>query len=469
LNDTISAIATAAGPAAIGIVRISGPDAEAVLRRCFRPLPSELPSHKLLHGWVIDPSTNEPLDEGLAVFMRAPKSYTGEHGVELQVHGGSLNLRRIFEATLSAGARQAQAGEFSLRAFLNGRIDLVRAEAIAELIHAESDEALRVARAQLGGALSKPIEALRLRLLELLVMLEGQLDFGEEDELQDWDSGELARQLEVLQGQLALLLRNQENARWYLGGLRVAFLGPPNVGKSSLFNLLLGADRAIVTERAGTTRDVLEESLRIEEQRFLLSDTAGLATQTDDPVERIGIARSLSTAEQADVLVWLLDAAQLGEGSASLPPDFDAAARLLVVNKVDLLEDPSSARLEVLERELRSYLRGAWAEAPLSWLSARSGEGRQALEKNMLAAARALRAQAEFDMALFCNLRQVEAVRAAAAATARAVQGLAEAYYPLELLCSDVREAAEALGSIVGVIAVDEVLDGIFARFCIGK
>src|SRR5579862_2756986 len=344
-TDTIVAIATPPGVGAVGIVRLSGPQAFVIGRALFRPVrqaarserltpwssfpkgaekpalsPSDAapptpsyplreedtpPSHLLTYGHVVDPATGEMVDEVLIAFLRAPRTYTREDMVEINAHGGPLLLQRIVALALASGARAAQPGELTLRAFLNGRIDLAQAEAVMALINAGSDAGRRLALRQLQGELSARVRAARATTLGALTRIEASIDFPEE-EVPPPDPAELAALVAQARDEVARLLAGAERGRVLREGLRVAIVGRPNVGKSSLLNALLGVERAIVTPIAGTTRDTVEEAAQIGGVALHLVDTAGL-TPTDDPVERLGIERSRAAAREADILLLTLD------------------------------------------------------------------------------------------------------------------------------------------------------------------
>ena len=474
-EDTISAIATATGPGAVGIIRLSGGDAEALLRRCFAGLPERAQSHHLYLGRVVQPSTGEVLDEALAVVMRAPRSFTGETIAEIQCHGGALNLRRVLEATFDAGARPAEPGEFSLRAFLNGRFDLTQAEAIADVLAAESEAALRVAQAQLGGALSVPIGRLRDELLSLLTLVEAALDFAAEEHVYQLDLDETAARIETPLNMIARFLRAHESGRLSLAGVRVVFVGQPNVGKSSLFNAVVGAERAIVTDVPGTTRDVIEETTSIGPHRVHLIDTAGLRVSADQ-VEQIGVSRTIEQIGLADLVCWIVDAT--AEAFPEPPAEVIEAAQrdaaLCVLNKVDRLHALASPsrrarhqRGEHIEA-MTALLPSALARLELVTTSAETGEGIAWLEATLSRVLARLQSRSDEDTPLVTSARHAEALRRAHESLERALAGAQEAM-PLEFIASDLRDGTDALAAIVGAIASDEVLNNIFSSFCVGK
>ncbi|HEY7984316.1 MAG TPA: tRNA uridine-5-carboxymethylaminomethyl(34) synthesis GTPase MnmE, partial [Ktedonobacterales bacterium] len=475
-SDTIAAIATPPGAGGVGIVRISGPRAFAIGRALFRPARGACdgaavpPTRVLTYGHVVDAATGEPVDEVLVAFMRAPHTYTREDVVEVDAHGGPLLLRRILALALAAGARAARPGEMTLRAFLNGRLDLAQAEAVMALIQAESAAGLRLALRQLSGDLSARVQAARAPALEALVRIEAALDFPE-DEVPQPDRAALAALTGQAQAGVAALLAGAERGLLLRQGARVAILGRPNVGKSSLLNALVGHDRAIVTPVAGTTRDTIEETATLGGVALHLVDTAGLV-ESDDPVERIGVERTRAAAATADVALFVLDgsqplapadhaaAADLRARGFGAPADgtaVDGAVRplLLVLNKDDLPPALSEAQARAL-----------WPAAPLVRTSTRRPEGVRPLQDALAALLGGGDAASEDP--LVASVRHRDALRRAAEALATAADALA-AGIPLDLVALDLRGALEALGEITGETATADLLDRIFAEFCIGK
>lgn len=462
LHDTICAIATPPGEGGIGIIRISGEKAVEVAARLVA-LRSGLPldgvaSHTLHHADILDPAATArhvPIDEALVVVMRAPRSYTGEDVVELQCHGGFVVLQTICEAVIRAGARLAEPGEFTKRAFLNGRLDLAQAEAVLDTIRAKTASSLRIAQEQLRGGLSREIGAVRERLVGLLAHVEAGIDFVEED-ISFIPSAELAAGLTQARDAVSRLLAHCREGRLLREGATAAIIGRPNVGKSSLLNALLKTDRAIVTPIPGTTRDVLEETLNIRGIPVRLLDTAGIR-ETVDPVEQEGVRRSQAARDQADLLLIVLD------GSVPLTPEdrslLNATTangdqkRLVVVNKTDL-----PCRLEP------SCLP---TDCSVVCISAKTGEGLDGLRDQI----RALLIAPDFDSretVLVTRLRHQTALQRAfdaLTATLASVEEQAAA----ELIAMDLRAALDALGEITGAVTSDEILDRIFSEFCIGK
>ena len=441
-DDTIAAIATPPGVGGLGIVRLSGPDAFAIGLRIFRPAhplseSASPPSHQLLYGHVVDPASNTVIDEALVAFMRAPRTYTREDVVEISAHGGPLVLRRILELALAAGGRTAQPGEMTLRAFLNGRMDLAQAEAVMALINAETDAGHRLALRQLQGELSAEVGAARRRAMDALVRIEASIDFPEE-EAPPPDPVELANMIDGARLLIERLLAGADRGRVLREGLRVALVGRPNVGKSSLLNALLRTERAIVTPVAGTTRDTVEEKALIGGLAVQLVDTAGL-TPSDDPVERIGVERSRAAARSADLLLLVLDgsepltpldetvAAELGElthGESGRPA-------ILVLNKADLPRQLSDETAQAL-----------WPDAPLVTTSTLTGDGLAAVEGQI--AALALGGTAQAGDVLVSSARHKDALRRGLEHIQAAEVTLGDGL-PLDFVAIDLRAACQSL------------------------
>ncbi|MCS5692265.1 tRNA uridine-5-carboxymethylaminomethyl(34) synthesis GTPase MnmE [Cyanobium sp. FGCU-6] len=453
-SDTIAAIATAvaAGQGSVAIVRLSGPRAEAIGRRLFEVQGRQVwESHRVLYGHVIDPADGSRVDEALLLLMRAPRSFTREDVVEFHCHGGRVAVRRVLEQVLAAGARPAGPGEFSQRAFLNGRLDLTRAEAIGEMIAARSRRAAELAMAGIDGGLQRLISGLRDQLLDALAELEARVDF--EDELPPLDGPALVRVLEEAKGELERLVAEARQGELLREGLRVAIVGRPNVGKSSLLNLLARRERAIVTDRPGTTRDLLESELVIEGVPLTLLDTAGIRP-TDDPVERLGIERSRTALASADVVLLLYDLSQ-----GWLPADQEL--RNLVPQGVPLLVVGNKAdRLGEAQRRL------VGSEGPADVvISALDGDGEAELAARLLERCGAGETEA---ITVALNARQRDLAAGAAGDLARSLEAAA-AGLPWDFWTIDLRTAAGRLGAITGEEVSEAVLDRVFARFCIGK
>ena len=448
-RDTIAAVATAAGPAGIAVVRISGPGALEVGRRVFPRLGANPASHRLVAGSFVGLG-GRAVDRGLAVAMRAPRSYTGEDVVELHCHGGRWIVRAVLGAVLGAGARAAEPGEFTLRAFLNDKLDLAQAEAVADLVSARSEGSAAAALRQLGGALSSAVEAIRESLVGAAARLEVAIDFTEED-VGALDSRSLGAEVAEIAARIEALGATWARGRVLRDGLRVAIVGRPNVGKSSLLNRLLAAERAIVTDVPGTTRDVLEESLEIEGVQVLLVDTAGLRPPADEP-ERLGVERTRREIERADLALLVLDgSADWTEADAEALDSMRQRPRLAFVNKRDLPRRlPESALPADLDR-----LSG----------SARSGEGIDSLVHRIVERAAP---PADEGAVVVTRERHRAALDAAAEAVRSAARSLDQGASP-DLVAVDVMTALERLGEIAGRTSPEDVLDRVFREFCIGK
>jgi tRNA modification GTPase len=456
--DTICAIATAPGEAAIGVIRLSGPSAIAAADRVVR-LRSQQPL-KALHdrrvafGHAIDQSQNGIVDEVLVTVMRGPRSYTREDVVELSCHGGPHVLKRIVGVLLGPDVRLAQPGEFTRRAFLNGRIDLTQAEAVMDLIRAQSDAGARAAVAQLRGGLSAEIKTLQERLIGLLVEIEASIDFSEEG-LEFLSQDALAASVEEALREIRRLLATADRGRIVREGASVVIAGRPNVGKSSLLNVLLRESRAIVTPIPGTTRDTIEEVADLGGIAVRLSDTAGLR-QTNDPVEGEGIRRTKDAVENADLILALFDGSEpLTDDDRTLLADLKGRVVIAVANKADLLQ-----RLEMAT--ISGVLDGATA-LPVSTKT------RQGLDELTVEIVSRLGGNVTAKEGAFVTrLRHVEALKRAETSLVHLQDTLA-GRGPHECIALDLRGAVDALGEILGIVTTDDVLNEIFSTFCIGK
>ena len=452
-EDTIAAIATAVAPGqgSVAIVRLSGPQAEAIGRRLFQsPGQQEWASHRVLYGHVVEPNSGERLDEALLLLMRAPRSFTREDVVELHCHGGLVAVRRVLKAVLDAGARLAAAGEFSQRAFLNGRLDLTRAEAIAEMIAARGQRAAQLAMAGLEGGLQRRITALRERLLDQLAELEARLDF--EEDLPPLQPEAVISALTAVRTELEALVREAEQGQRLREGLRVAIVGRPNVGKSTLLNRLSRQDRAIVTDLPGTTRDLLESELVLDGVPLTLVDTAGIHA-TDDLVERLGIGRSQAALAAADAVLLVFDVAS-GWGPA------DQRVRELVPAGVPmLLVGNQCDRCGLAAGAVEG---GGPAQVLISALS---GAGETELGQMLL---QCCGASASEGLQVALNDRQRQLAAGAAESLQRSLEAAADGL-PWDFWTIDLAAAASTLGEITGETVTEAVLDRVFSRFCIGK
>lgn len=462
-GDTIAAVATPAGSGGIGIIRISGPEAFPLLARLFRAQSgvsaAEMDSHRLYYGGVYAPEDGLLLDRGLAVCMRAPHSYTGEDVAELQLHGGMRLLRLTLSAALRVGARLAEPGEFSLRAFLNGRLDLAQAEAVQDVIAAQSRRAVGQAAANLAGGLSARVAALERELIEILALITVGVDFPDDADAPD-EAALLAR-LRAAINETEQLLKNADCGRLYREGLPTALIGAVNVGKSSLLNRLLDTDRAIVTDQPGTTRDLIEESVDIDGLPLILCDTAGFRAGTGDQAEQLGMARSRVVLSQARLILLVIDASRdLDQETIDLLWETWKRPRLLLLNKCDIAS-PNMLRL------VKSRLESDAAADDIIPLSARTGEGIPRLRMAILRKAGA-EPLPEAELPLVSNLRHQQALLRAQESLGAAIEAV-ENGLPADIAGIDIEEACSALGEISGRTVSEQVLNEIFSRFCLGK
>lgn len=457
LSDTIAAIATPAGTGGIGIVRISGPTARGIGSRLFRAHRDvrEWKSHRLYRGSIVSAS-DRPLDDAMAVLMVAPHSYTGEDVLELHCHGSPVVLRGVLAEALSRGARLAEPGEFTKRAFLNGRLDLTQAEAVLDLINARGDAAAGLALQQMSGSLSHSVAEIRERLIRLKALLEAQIDFSEEDF--EVDMGELADLALRSEAALGALVSSFRAGRIAREGLRVVIAGKPNVGKSSLLNALLREERAIVSPVPGTTRDTIEETASFEGIPVVLTDTAGLRPAEEaDLVERFGIERTAARLANAQIGLLVVDAASaLDDDDRAVLRLQPAGPQLIVVNKTDL---PA-----VLDRTEIEALRGG---RRLVSISARTGAGLETLRRTVVDLAEA-GLPPDPTTPVVTRLRHRDVMAKAAAALRLARASIAERQPP-DVVAVDVQEAIDRIGEITGVVTSEDILDRIFSDFCIGK
>ena len=456
-TDTIAAAATAMGSAGIGIIRISGTDAFAVLEKVFRPknekkVMSEQPGYTVHYGMAVD--GEQVLDEVLVMLMRGPHSYTAEDTAEIDCHGGRLVMQKILEAVLKNGARAAEPGEFTKRAFLNGRMDLSQAEAVMDLIQSKNEMALKSSLAQLKGNVRQEIEKLRAQILYEMAFVEAALDDPEHISL-DGYSEELLEKMRGIAAEVERLLKSSESGRMLKEGIKTVILGKPNAGKSSLLNVLLGEERAIVTEIAGTTRDVLEEQLQLGEVSLQLLDTAGIRS-TEDVVEQIGVERARKQAEDADLILYVADSSRvLDENDEEILKLLEGKKALVLLNKSDL--DPVITPQIMRER----------TGHPVLVISAKEGAGIQELEEKI----RSLffRGEVDFnDEVLITNLRQKQALMDASKSLSMVIESI-ENGMPEDFFTIDLKDAYTSLGFIIGEEIGDDLANEIFGKFCMGK
>ena len=463
MSDLIAAIATPPGTGGVGILRLSGPGAIRAAQRVFRPKGSRTlagaADRHLLYGTVTD-QAGQVLDTGLAFVSRPPHSYTGEETAELQCHGSPMVLSLVLEALYAAGARPARPGEFTQRAFLNGKLDLTQAEAVIDLIDAETPSAARQAAGQLTGALARRVEGIYQGLTDIMAHFCAVLDYPDED-IDPFRAQQLEAQLRAQGAALEALLATGRRGQRLAKGIACALIGQPNAGKSSLLNALAGYDRAIVTHIPGTTRDTIEVTVELGGYPFRLVDTAGLR-ESDDPIEQLGVQRSRAAMAQADLLLLVCDGTQglLPEDRALLDQALTQTDTILAVNKGDLPDyaPPQPA--------------GPAGEHTLTVveLSAKTGQGLDKLERALVQLAQRTLPQTEGAAAgtLLTNQRQTEAVRRALQAVERALAALEAGVTP-DALLTDAEEALAALGELTGKTVREDITRRIFERFCVGK
>ncbi|UCH83895.1 MAG: tRNA uridine-5-carboxymethylaminomethyl(34) synthesis GTPase MnmE [Candidatus Latescibacterota bacterium] len=459
-DQTIAALATPPGEAGIAVIRVSGSGALNILDAVFRNKYGDAHNgewkHRRLHHGVIRNPDGEVIDEVMCAVMRAPDSYTGEDTVEISCHGGSVVVAGVLDVVFAAGARLAEPGEFTKRAFLNGKIDLIQAEAVCDLIHARSDLQRQVAHAQLEGALSERINRLADELLGVLGEIEGNIDFIEEG-IDALDIDAALATVRNHQQLLDNLLASAPLSRPFREGYRVVIAGPVNAGKSSLFNKLIGERRAIVTEIPGTTRDVLREPVLLEKVLFVLQDTAGLRG-TDDRVERIGVSLAESTADAADVVLFIIDRSETIDGeTTSRLAGLDPARSIVALNKIDLPANVTPDKLGTTYPDLE-----------IVSLSVKTGDGIAELERALVE--RVGRDQLNWIARerVVLNSRLIATLKAARKQLA-VLEANLTGRAALELLAVDAREVLSHYETATGRRYTDDLLDTIFSRFCIGK
>jgi tRNA modification GTPase len=442
----------------VAVIRVSGSAALQIVGGIFRRGSAYgIPEARRVYvGHLLDRPGGAVVDEVLAFAMKGPRSYTGEDVVEIQCHGGSIVSQRVLESVCSAGARPAEPGEFTKRAFLNGRVDLAQAEAVADLIAARSESGRRMAWSQLQGTLSSRIERFRETILRARAQCEVALDFSEED-VPDLTGDEIEGALARVRAELEMLVQGFDRGRLRYDGARVALVGRPNVGKSSLLNALAGRDRAIVTPTAGTTRDVVEASIAIDGAPVVVMDTAGFR-RGDDAIEAMGVARSRAAVEEASCVVAVFDRASLLDAEDEIVAEVVRNRRIIaVLNKADLASRTRPA-------DLRAML----GSVSIIEVSAVTGEGLNDLTAEIGRLLFGTPEQSQDDEVVIFRSRHRDAVRRAIEALARAEIGLKHGS-PLELVASDLGATADALSDITGAVTSEDVLDRVFADFCLGK
>jgi len=458
-EETISAVATAMGEGGIGIIRMSGQYAIAVADKIFcgvaRKRAKDIKNFQAAYGNIVDPDSGERIDEVLLLIMRSPRSYTREDVVEIHCHGGALPLRRILDLTLKFGARIAEPGEFTKRAFLNGRLDLTQAEAVIDIIRSKTDSSLKMAVGQLSGVLSEKIKGLRSEVLEMIAHLEAAIDFPEED-IEDLAVEEVSQRVKVVINEVERLLATAQTGKILREGLATVIIGKPNVGKSSLLNALLKEKRAIVTDIPGTTRDIIEEYLNIRGIPLKIVDTAGIR-ETADLVEKIGVERAREFVAKADLILLLLDASQkLTQEDFEVLSMLEGRQAIVLINKTDLQQ--------VLEiDQLAKYA----PDKKIMKISVAEDKGLAELEQAIVDMVYSGQVQ-HGEGALVNNARQTNILEQARRQLIDVVCS-AESGMPPDCLSIDLRGAWEKLGEVTGDTVGEDIIHEIFTQFCIGK
>nr|WP_288323311.1 tRNA uridine-5-carboxymethylaminomethyl(34) synthesis GTPase MnmE [uncultured Peptostreptococcus sp.] len=457
IDDTIAAIATAPGEGGIGIIRISGADSIAIASSIFKPFYKEnlldYPNRSLVYGNIVD--SDRVIDEVLIARMEGPNSYTAEDVVEINCHGGFISVKKILELVLKKGARLADPGEFTKRAFLNGRIDLSQAEAVIDIINAKTDQSHDIAQTQLEGALSQKVRSLRNMITEVLAQVEVAIDYPEED-IEFITYKELTDKTSQIQKEVVKMYETSDTGKILREGLKTAILGKPNVGKSSLMNWILGENRAIVTEIAGTTRDVIEEFVNIKGIPLKIVDTAGIR-ETDDIVEKIGVEKSRDHMKSSDLVLVVLDSSrELEEDDLEILDAINPKKTLVLINKIDL-----ESRLDM--DKVKEYI----AEENIIHISAMENKGLESIHDKIETMVYEGRVSNKGDV-MITNTRHKDAIYKAMNSINDAIKGL-EDHMSYDFIGVDLKDSWDSLGFINGDTVTEDLLDTIFKNFCIGK
>ena len=459
IDDTIAAIATPPGIGGVGIIRVSGKDSFAIVNTLFKsagtvPL-DERPNRTIQYGTIIDPGSNKTIDEVLLLLMHGPHSYTAEDVVEIQCHGGIVPVRQILKLLVNQGVRMAEAGEFTKRAFMNGRIDLTQAEAIIDIIEAKTEDSLSLAVAQLDGTVSKFVSDVREQLIAMIAHLEVTIDYPEED-IEDVTSQEVREQLEPILTHMDELLATANTGRLIRDGIMTVIVGRPNAGKSSLMNALLRENRAIVTDIPGTTRDSIEEFMTIEGISLRLIDTAGIR-DTDDTVEALGVERARQYIDKADIVLCVIDASTpLTDEERHILASVSGLNTIVLLNKSDM-------GLAVSSESIASM--GTFTA--IETISAKDGEGTAVLSKWVKELVYGGQVKQTND-AMISNVRHISLMEQAKGQIEQAITSI-DAGMPVDFIATDLRSAWELLGDITGDSIRESMVDELFSRFCLGK
>ncbi|HCV8233219.1 tRNA uridine-5-carboxymethylaminomethyl(34) synthesis GTPase MnmE [Staphylococcus aureus] len=456
--DTITSISTPMGEGAIGIVRLSGPQAVEIADKLYKGkhLLNDVPSHTINYGHIIDPESKEVVEEVMVSVLRAPKTFTREDIIEINCHGGILTINRVLELTMTYGARMAEPGEFTKRAFLNGRIDLSQAEAVMDFIRSKTDRASKVAMNQIEGRLSDLIKKQRQSILEILAQVEVNIDYPEYDDVEDATTEFLLEQSKEIKQEINRLLDTGAQGKIMREGLSTVIVGKPNVGKSSMLNNLIKDNKAIVTEVAGTTRDVLEEYVNVRGVPLRLVDTAGIR-ETEDIVEKIGVERSRKALSQADLILFVLNNNEaLTQEDYTLYEEVKNEDVIVIVNKMDLEQN-----IDI--NEVKDMI----GDTPLIQTSMLKQEGIDELEIQIRDLFFGGEVQNQ-DMTYVSNSRHISLLKQARQTIQDAIDA-AESGVPMDMVQIDLTRTWEILGEIIGETASDELIDQLFSQFCLGK
>ena len=451
MNDTIVAISTALGVGAISIVRLSGNEAIEIVNNCFKGKDlTKVESHTINYGHIID--NKEVIDEVLVSIMKAPKTYTAEDVVEINCHGGIISTKRILETMLTHGARLAEPGEFTKRAFLNGRIDLVKSEAVMDIIDSKSEEANKLALSQLTGTTSNMIKKFREKLKQLLASIEVNIDYPEYYDIEVVTKEKIAKELQVMKEDLKKVIKESKNSTLIKEGIKTVIIGRPNVGKSSILNKLLEQEKAIVTDIAGTTRDIVEGEIYLDGILLNIIDTAGIRS-TEDVVEKIGVEKSLSMIDEADLVIVVLNNNEsLTKEDEEILERTKEKERIIVVNKNDL-----EKRLNLTSKNLKNIV----------YTNTNTLEGIKSLKEKIIELFQLENIKSK-DYTYLTNARQISLAKKAYQSLHDAEEGLKN-NLPIDMIEIDLKETFDLLGEIIGETYSEEILDHLFANFCVGK
>ncbi len=457
-EDTITAISTPLGAAGLGIVRMSGPQAIDIGDKIFRAKNKkklqQADNYTVHYGYIVDPDTEKKIDEVLVIIMKRPHSFTGEDIVEFDCHGGMVPLKRVLDLLIDNGARMAEPGEFSRRAFLNGKLDLAQAESIIEVINSKTEKGLDIAMNHLTGKLSSKINALKNRVLKLLAHLEAAIDFPE-DEIEGFKVSELEKRIQRIRNSIQELLATSREGKIYQEGIKTVIVGKPNVGKSSLLNTLLEEKRAIVTDIPGTTRDVIEEYINLEGIPLKIIDTAGIR-ETEDMVEKIGVERTRDFLKEADLVLMMLDVSQgITKDDLRVYNLIKGKPVIVVVNKTDL---PPALSEEKVKKHFPEHL--------LLWISIKEEKGLENLKEAIVS--EVFNTGVESEQVLITRSRHEEALKEALKASNRVYNSYKQGL-PYDFLTIDLKECFNKLGEITGETVDEDIIDRIFSDFCLGK